>query len=55
LLRYSLHEFARHSGGTHKAEGWGLAHYLDGDVRLLKEPGAARNSTSLRGPSMRFT
>lgn len=47
LLHYSLREFARHSGGTHNAEGWGIAHYLDGDVRLLKEPGAARDSACL--------
>lgn len=47
LLHYSLGEFARHSDATHNAEGWGIAHYLDGDVRLLKEPGAARDSACL--------
>lgn len=47
LLHYSLHEFARHGGGTHNAEGWGIAQYLDGDIRLLKEPGAARDSACL--------
>jgi len=47
LLHYSLQEFARHSGATHNAEGWGIAHYLDGDVRLLKETGAARDSACL--------
>lgn len=47
LLHYSLREFARHSSGTHNAEGWGIAHYLDGDVRLLKETGAARDSACL--------
>jgi glutamine amidotransferase len=46
-LRYSIHEFALHSGGTRNAEGWGVAHYIDGDVRLVKEPGAARDSACL--------
>lgn len=48
LLRLSVHEFAQHGGGGHNAEGWGIAHYVDGDVRLLKEPGPARESGCLR-------
>lgn len=47
LLRCSLHEFAQHGGGGRNAEGWGIAHYLDGDVRLLKDAGAARDSACL--------
>lgn len=47
LLRYSLREFAQRGGGAHNADGWGIAHYLDGDVRLLKEAGAARDSECL--------
>ncbi len=47
LLRYSLREFAQRGGGGHNADGWGLAHYIDGDVRLLKEAGAARDSACL--------
>lgn len=46
-LRYSIQEFAAHSGGTRNAEGWGVAHYVDGDVRLIKEPRAARDSACL--------
>jgi glutamine amidotransferase len=30
------------------ADGWGIAHYIDGDVRLLKEAGAASDSACLR-------
>lgn len=47
LLRYSMHEFARHGADGHNAEGWGVAHYQDGDVRLIKEPSAARDSACL--------
>lgn len=46
-LRYSMREFAAHSGGARNAEGWGVAHYIDGDVRLVKEPGVARDSACL--------
>ena len=28
-------------------DGWGVAYYVDGDVRLMKEPGAARDSACL--------
>jgi predicted glutamine amidotransferase len=47
LLHYSLHEFAARGGGSRNADGWGIAHYLDGDVRLLKEASAARDSACL--------
>lgn len=46
-LQYAMHEFAEHSGGVHNAEGWGVAHYVDGDVRLVKEPLVARDSACL--------
>lgn len=43
-LRYSLEEFSRHGGlsGPHK-DGWGVAWYSGGDVRVVKEeqPAAA--------------
>lgn len=47
LLQYSLHEFAGHGAGMRNADGWGIAHYIDGDVRLLKEASAARDSACL--------
>ena len=46
-LQYSMREFAAHSGAARNAEGWGVAHYVDGDVRLIKEPGVARHSACL--------
>lgn len=48
-LRYSLEEFSRHGGlaGPHK-DGWGIAHYVDGDVRLLKEAAPASDSACVR-------
>ena len=48
-VRYSLEEFSRHGGlaGPHK-DGWGIAHYADGDVRLLKEAGPASGSACIR-------
>lgn len=48
LLQLSLRQFASHSHNGRNADGWGIAHYLDGDVRLLKEPIAARDSACLR-------
>lgn len=42
-----MREFAAHSGDALNAEGWGVAHCVDGDVRLMKEPGAARDSACL--------
>lgn len=47
LLQYSLHEFAGRGAGSRNADGWGIAHYIDGDVRLLKEASAARDSACL--------
>lgn len=45
----SLEELSRHSGlnRPHK-DGWGIAYYEDGDVRLIKEPFAASESACLR-------
>lgn len=47
-VRFSLEEFSRHGGlaGPHK-DGWGIAWYEDGDVRLVKEPSAASGSACL--------
>ena len=44
-VRFSLESFARHDGleGPHK-DGWGIAHYIDEDVRLVKEPAPAADS-----------
>ena len=47
LLQYSVHEFAAHGAGLRNADGWGIAHYIDGDVRLLKEAGTASDSACL--------
>ena len=48
-VKLSLEEFSRHGGltGTHK-DGWGIAWYEDGDIRLLKEKLAAADSTCVR-------
>jgi len=48
-VRMSLEEFSRHGGlaGPHK-DGWGIAYYEEGDVRLIKEPFAASESACLR-------
>ena len=46
-LRWSLAEFARHGGDGRNADGWGIAHFVDRDVRLVKETGAARDSGCL--------
>ena len=45
----SLEEFSRHGGlsGPHK-DGWGLASYADGDVRLIKEAFPASDSACVR-------
>jgi predicted glutamine amidotransferase len=47
--RASLTAFARHGGleGAH-ADGWGIAYYADGDVRLVKDPEPASRSECLR-------
>ncbi|MEZ5741776.1 MAG: class II glutamine amidotransferase [Burkholderiaceae bacterium] len=48
-VRLSLEEFSRHGGqsGPHK-DGWGIAWYDAGDVRLLKEPLPAAQSDCIR-------
>lgn len=45
----SIEEFSRHGGlsGPHK-DGWGLASYADGDVRLIKEAFPAADSACVR-------
>lgn len=48
-VRLSLEELARHGGsnGPHR-DGWGLAYYVDGDVRLMKEPAPMGDSACVR-------
>ncbi len=48
-VRLSFEEFSRHGGldGSHK-DGWGIAWYVDGDVRLVKEPEPASDSACVR-------
>ncbi len=48
-VNYSLEEFSRHGGltGPHK-DGWGIAYYTQGDVRLLKEPLPASESACVQ-------
>ncbi len=47
-VRMSLESFARHGGldGPNK-DGWGIAYYVDEDVRLVKEPAPAVDSACL--------
>ncbi len=47
-LRYSLEEFSRHGGlsGPHK-DGWGIAWYSGGDVRVVKEEEPAASSACM--------
>ena len=48
-VKLSLEELSRRGGliGPHK-DGWGVAYYLEGDVRLLKDTGPASSSNCLR-------
>lgn len=48
-VRFSLEAFARRGGldGPHK-DGWGIAYYIDEDVRLVKEPHPAFDSACVR-------
>ena len=48
-VRFSLEAFSRRGGlaGRNK-DGWGLAYYVDGDVRLVKEPEPASDSACVR-------
>jgi glutamine amidotransferase len=47
--RFSLEAFSRRGGlaGRNK-DGWGIAYYIDKDVRLLKEPHPAAGSACIR-------
>lgn len=48
-VRMSMEEFSRHGGltGPHK-DGWGVAWYEDGDLRVVKERAPASDSACLR-------
>jgi glutamine amidotransferase len=48
-VRFSLEAFSRRGGleGTHK-DGWGIAWYEEGDVRLVKEAHPAADSACVR-------
>lgn len=48
-VNLSIEEFSHHGGltGPH-ADGWGIAFYDDGDIRLIREPEAAADSEWLR-------
>ncbi len=48
-VSFSLEEFSRRGGlaGPHK-DGWGIAYYADGDVRLMKEAEPASDSACVR-------
>lgn len=48
-IRYSFAEFSRRGGGTGPhADGWGVGYYVDGDVRLIREPDPAAESSCVR-------
>jgi predicted glutamine amidotransferase len=48
-VHFSLQEFSRHGGltGPHK-DGWGIAYYSQGDVKLVREPLPASDSACVR-------
>ncbi len=48
-VHFSLDEFSRHGGctGPHK-DGWGIAYYSQGDVKLVREPLPASDSACVR-------
>jgi predicted glutamine amidotransferase len=48
-VHFSLEAFSRRGGltGRHK-DGWGIAYYVDEDVRLVKEPQPAADSVCVR-------
>jgi glutamine amidotransferase len=48
-VHFSLEEFSRHGGltGPHK-DGWGIAYYSQGDVKLVREPLPASDSACVR-------
>lgn len=43
-VHFGLAEFARRGAAGRNPDGWGVSYYVDGDVRLLKEPAAASDS-----------
>jgi len=48
-VRFSLETFSRRGGlGGRNKDGWGLAYYVDNDVRLVKEPEPAAGSACVR-------
>lgn len=47
-VQFGLAEFARRGAAGRNPDGWGVAYYVDGDVRLLKEPVAAGDSPCQR-------
>lgn len=48
-VRGSLQAFARRGGADgRQKDGWGVAHYVDEDVRLVKEPSPAADSECVR-------
>ncbi|MDH4190819.1 MAG: class II glutamine amidotransferase [Betaproteobacteria bacterium] len=48
-LRFSLEAFSRRGGlGGANKDGWGIAWYVDEDVRLVKEPEPAAESACVR-------
>jgi glutamine amidotransferase len=48
-VSFSFEEFSRHGGesGPHR-DGWGVAWYDDGDVRIVREPAPAASSLCVR-------
>ena len=48
-VRFSLEEFSSHGGltGPHK-DGWGIAYYSNGDIKLVKESLPASDSACVR-------
>ncbi|MDH4192149.1 MAG: class II glutamine amidotransferase, partial [Betaproteobacteria bacterium] len=48
-LRFSLEAFSRRGGlGGANKDGWGIAWYVDEDVRLVKDPEPAAESACVR-------
>lgn len=44
-VKYSLEEFSKHGGLTREnKDGWGIAYYEEGDIRLIKEAAPAASS-----------
>lgn len=48
-VNYSLEQFARHGGQTHRnKDGWGISYFEDDEIRLIKEPSPAADSPWVR-------